>query len=131
MANESDFDSRGKFAKGNKAAVGRRAQCANKAKQIRAAFFDAVDDEDMRVIMRKLIDLARDGDVKAIQDILGRAFGHASREEDIEREAGTDAPQAQRPILAVTDDTARATIEKLQAENEELRGKLDGEGDAD
>jgi len=66
-------NSAGRFAAGNKA--GRGNPHNQRAQQIRAALFEAVDPEAIRDAVRAVVELARTGDLKALEAILDRTIG--------------------------------------------------------
>jgi hypothetical protein len=73
----------GTFAKGNRA--GRGNPLAKKAQQLRATMFRAVTTADLREIVKKLVDLAKCGDVAAAREVLQRCLGPAESVDILER----------------------------------------------
>lgn len=67
-------DSRGRFLPGNKAAVGRKRKYADIDK-LRKAIMAAVNEEDIIAITRKLIMMARKGDIRAADLLFNRVLG--------------------------------------------------------
>ena len=65
----------GKFAPGNKAAVGHRHPLARRASQIKALVLATVSDDDIVAVVRKLVELARGGDLYACRELLDRLIG--------------------------------------------------------
>lgn len=61
----------GRFQPGNKAAVGHQTR----SMKLRAAMLEAVTDEDMAAVIAKLVELAKGGDLKAIEMLLNRTIG--------------------------------------------------------
>lgn len=68
-------DGRGRFGKGNQAAVGRAAPHAAKVAALRAALLSAVTEEDVQAIAKALIEKARNGDLRAARELLDRVLG--------------------------------------------------------
>lgn len=73
----------GTFATGNKAGKGN--PMARKAQQLRAAMFRAITATDLREIVKKLVDLAKGGDVAAAREVLQRCLGPAESLDILER----------------------------------------------
>ena len=65
----------GKFAPGNKLAVGRRDPQVPHIKKLRMALRTAIDEEDVLAIMVKVVEEAKRGDMKAAEMVLDRVFG--------------------------------------------------------
>lgn len=63
----------GRFAPGNKIARGNPH--AKRVAQLRATMMRAVTQKDMRAIVKKLVELAKDGHVQAAKEILERCMG--------------------------------------------------------
>ncbi len=63
----------GRFLTGNKAARGNPH--ARRVAELRSAALEEVSPDDMRKIIRKLIELAIDGDVAAAREVLSRTLG--------------------------------------------------------
>jgi len=76
-------DRSGRFARGNKAATGN--PFARQAQQLRAALFKAVTKKDIRLIILKMVEAAKNGDVIASREILDRTIGKASNSELLQR----------------------------------------------
>jgi hypothetical protein len=66
-------DKQGRFAKGNKCAQGNPH--AKQVAQLRSALLSAVKPADIRVIVKKLIKRAKEGDIVAIKEIFDRSIG--------------------------------------------------------
>ncbi len=66
-------DRRGRFSKGNLGGPGNphAAQVA----RLRSALLEAVKEADMKAVARRLVKLAREGDVPAIRELLLRTIG--------------------------------------------------------
>lgn len=65
----------GKFAPGNKWAVGRRDGMQRRASRLRAALLRAVTVDDIREVIESLLAQAKAGDVVAIKELLDRTIG--------------------------------------------------------
>jgi len=76
-------DGKGRFAKGNPGGPGN--PYAKAVGQLRNALLQAVTTEDMATVVRKLIELAKDGNVQAIRELLDRTLGKAQEADLIER----------------------------------------------
>lgn len=83
MSESSGRGPDGKFGAGNR--FGRGAPLAARANKLRSALFAAVTEDDIRAIARKLIELAKGGDVQAIKELLDRLLGKASPVEILQR----------------------------------------------
>jgi hypothetical protein len=66
-------DAGGRFSTGNKFARGR--PLARRAQRLRVELFRAVTPEDLRAIVRALVDRARAGDTTAAREVLDRLLG--------------------------------------------------------
>lgn len=129
---QQDRTSTGKFAAGNKLSRG-NPHCDRIAK-LRSAMLAAVTEKSMKSVIKKLIEMAEGGDVKAIQLLLDRTLGkidavfiaasqdsastsqptagqiEARRQEQLRR-AGL--PVAESPVVT----TAQAMVERIRAES--------------
>ncbi len=68
-------DGRGRFAKGNCGGPGNPH--ARHVGQLRSALLAAVTREDIEAVVRKLIELAKSGNIQAATEILDRCLGRA------------------------------------------------------
>lgn len=68
-------DERGRFAVGNAGGPGNPH--VKKVQQLRSALLNATTARDVRAIVKRLISMARDGDVPAARLLLERVFGPA------------------------------------------------------
>ena len=66
-------DRQGRFARGNR--EGRGNPLAGRAAKLRAIALEAVTFEDMRTVIKKLVALAKEGDVAAARELLNRVLG--------------------------------------------------------
>jgi hypothetical protein len=66
-------DKRGRFAAGNK--YGHGSPLAARATKLRSAALNAVSAADMKAIIRKLVEMAKEGDVAAAKVVLERCLG--------------------------------------------------------
>ncbi|HPM84240.1 MAG TPA: hypothetical protein PLF81_26230 [Candidatus Anammoximicrobium sp.] len=64
---------RGTFAKGNAGGPGNPH--AKRVARLRSALLRAVTPEDIKAIIRKLVESAKSGDVPAAREVLSRLFG--------------------------------------------------------
>ena len=69
--------SNGDFAKGNTAAKGHSTKAQKKGHDFKAMFQQAITHADMTAIAKKLVELAKKGDVKAAKEVLDRCMGKA------------------------------------------------------
>ena len=65
----------GRFAAGNPGGPGNPH--AGQVAKLRAVLLDAVTEEDMRTVVGKLVEMAKGGDLKAIELLLNRTLGKA------------------------------------------------------
>jgi hypothetical protein len=82
-------DSRGRFGPGNKAAKGN--PYAKRVAQLRAALLKSVSRDDVREIIRALVEKARGGDVAAAREVLDRCLGRPLPADVEERLAALEA----------------------------------------
>ncbi len=80
---DGERDRSGRFAPGNK--VGRGNPMAARVAKLRCAMLEAVSDDDMTAIIRKLVELAREGDVQAAKEVLMRTLGKPQEIDLVER----------------------------------------------
>jgi hypothetical protein len=78
-----DRDTRGRFAPGNRAAVGNPH--AKRVGQLRAMLLQAVTDDDWLATVRKLIEDAKAGDKAARSELFERVLGRPIEADLIER----------------------------------------------
>ena len=76
-------DASGRFAQGNAGGPGNPH--AAQVGQLRRALLDAVTAEDIRAIAAKLVEMAKDGNVAAIKELLDRTLGKPHEADLIER----------------------------------------------
>ncbi len=75
----------GRFARGNRAAVGHRNTLGQQAARLRAALLKAVTPGDVRAIVETLIRRARDGDAVAVRVLFGYVLGRPVEHDILER----------------------------------------------
>jgi len=98
MQNNSNRDNKGRFIPGNQAAVGRRQNHAERAAELREAALAEVTGDDLRRIIRKLVELAAAGNVPAAREVLDRTLGQPIRAVDVSLTASEpDHTFAERP----------------------------------
>ena len=68
-------DGKGRFVAGNAGGPGNPH--AGQVAKLRAVLLDAVTEGDMRAVVLKLVELAKGGDLKAIELLLNRTLGKA------------------------------------------------------
>jgi hypothetical protein len=94
----------GRFAKGNKAAVGRRARHAEHVGKLRTAMLAAMTPESVLRIMATLEAEAENGNIVAIKEYLDRAVGKplpldvVERLEQLEKLLGVEVPEADHDL---------------------------------
>ncbi len=91
-----DRDERGRFAKGNPGGKGNpHARAVGK---LRTALLEAVSEEELKTIVKKLVELARQGNVQAAKEVLDRCLGKPveadliARLDELERTIGENQP---------------------------------------
>ena len=86
-------DKRGRFAKGNAGGPGNphAAQVA----RLRAALLNAITEDDIRALVERLLELARDGELRAIKEVLDRTLGRPVEADLLERLEQLEALLAQ------------------------------------
>ena len=73
----------GRFAKGNKLAKGN--PFAAKVAKLRAALLDSVSPDDLKRVVKTLLEQAEGGDVAAIRELLTRTLGPAESLDVLQR----------------------------------------------
>ncbi len=76
-------DASGRFAKGNPGGPGNPH--AQKVARLRSALLNAVTEEDIRLIVAKLVEQAKAGDLHAAKEVLLRTLGKPVEADLIER----------------------------------------------
>lgn len=79
----ADRDASGKFAQGNPGGPGNPH--AKRVGELRTALLDAVTPEDMRAVVKALVEAARGGDVAAARVLFERTLGRPVEADLIER----------------------------------------------
>jgi hypothetical protein len=69
-------DGSGRFGKGNQGGPGASALAVKQTK-LRIAMLAALQEEDVQEVVRKLIELAKEGSIAAAKEVLDRAAGKA------------------------------------------------------
>ena len=65
----------GKFTKGNQCSVGNKSRTDEKAKALKQALLEAINEEDIKEIFKGLAKKAKAGDVAAAKEIFDRLWG--------------------------------------------------------
>jgi len=76
-------DVAGRFQAGNPGGPGN--PYAKQVGRLRSAMLDAVSEEDMRAVVAKLVELAKDGSVPAAKEVLERTLGRPTEADLIDR----------------------------------------------
>jgi hypothetical protein len=92
----SDRDDRGRFVRGNTG--GRGNPHARRVGMLRTSLIRAVSDDDVRAIVAKLVELAREGDIRAAQEVLDRTIGKPSQTDVLQRLEAVENAIAERSI---------------------------------
>lgn len=90
----------GQFAKGNRAASGNPH--AQRAAKLRSAVLASVNSSDIKAVIRKLVEMAKGGDVQAMKLLLDRACGKLTTGgtvPDVPADAGPDKKNQARVML--------------------------------
>ena len=90
-------DTQGRFASGNAGGPG-NPHAAQVARLI-AAMLASVSEQDMTAIISRLVQLAKDGDVRAIKEVLDRTRGKPVEADLLERLATLEAVAEQKGLL--------------------------------
>ncbi len=113
----SDRDGRGRFTKGNRAAVGN--PFARRMAKLRSVVLDAVSEDDLRAIAQKLVMQAKDGDAAAAKLLLLYAIGKPAKAVDPDRldleewRLLQDFPTRAEAVRAVLDSQHPAPLAEL------------------
>lgn len=94
-----DRDATGKFLPGNQAGKGN--PFARHVAKLRKSLMDAVGEDEIRMIVEKLIELAKSGDLGAAREVLQRTLGPAESVDVLER-----LEQLEARIAAMTEKKA-------------------------
>jgi len=93
QANTNDtHDSRGKFTKGNQAARGHSTKQQTKAIDFKVVFQNAITNRDMVAIAKKMVKLAKKGDIKAAKEVLDRCMGKPPQTHEVGGIGGEPIP---------------------------------------
>ena len=76
--------SSGRFEKGNSFGTGR------KVSELRKAFVEAINPEDVQAIVQAVVQKAKDGDIKAVQIILPYIIGTPLEQDELRKEICMD-----------------------------------------
>ncbi|UCD74188.1 MAG: hypothetical protein JSV91_10400 [Phycisphaerales bacterium] len=76
-------DDQGRFAKGNPGGPGNPH--GEHVGKLRAALLAAVTDRDMQAIAARLVQMAKDGDIQAVRELLNRTIGKPQEPDLLER----------------------------------------------
>ncbi|MFC2081923.1 hypothetical protein ACFLSF_02290 [Candidatus Bipolaricaulota bacterium] len=76
-------DERGRFTKGNPGGPGN--PYAAQVGRLRSSLLSAITEDDIRAIVAKLVDQARDGDIAAARVLFTRVFGRPLEADILER----------------------------------------------
>jgi len=99
-SNGSDHGADGRFAVGNKAAVGHVKIHAAAVAKLRFAAINAVTTDDMRAVVLKLVELAREGNVPAAKEVLDRCLGKPLEADLVQRIEELETLLAEREGVA-------------------------------
>ena len=86
-------DPSGRFVQGWQGGPGN--PYAHQVSRLRAAMLAAVSEHDMIAIIARLVQLAKDGDVRAIKELLDRTLGRPVEADLLERLSALEARAAQ------------------------------------
>lgn len=79
-------DAKGRFLPGNK--LGRGNPFNKKCGEFKTAFFAAIQTEDVTQVAKRLIRMAKKGDLDAIKEVLNRTLGKVGEAVEIEGDGG-------------------------------------------
>ena len=82
-SNGNGRDGNGRFAPGNRFANGNPH--ARRIGQLRSALLEAVTPDDVMAIARKMVEMAKAGDIQAAREVLLRVLGRPQEADLIER----------------------------------------------
>ena len=101
---------RGTFAPGNQFSTGNPH--ASKVQKLRTAMLQAITETDVQVIIAKLIDLARDGDLKA----MALLFSIVGKPSDADIKAESHSPEQRGEMIQRISERMRAARESEACE---------------
>lgn len=121
----------GRFTPGNHCGQGRAHAFAKQAAALRRAFFEAVTPEDMRALVRKLLEEAIGGNLPAARLVLLWVLGKPSEavhpdgiEALVAAETEPDAGQHPPPLPQDRETHMRLAARELAEEMRAMRGEL-------
>lgn len=85
----------GRFAKGNAGGPGN--PFAKRAGALRSALYDAVSEDDLRAVIEKMVEAAKDGDMPAARELLNRLLGKPEPTDILERLETIEQRMAEQP----------------------------------
>ncbi len=86
-------NAKGQFRPGNKLSVGNKGPSkGGKARQLKQALLEAVSVEDMQIIVGKLVEQAKEGEIQAIKELFDRCLGRALQTHAVDVEVKTYTP---------------------------------------
>jgi len=81
ILSETQRDAKGRFAPGNTLSRGHTNHRAKRQQEYKEAILRAVSPNDLRAIVRKLVEMAKAGNLAAIKEVLDRCLGRVSQAE--------------------------------------------------
>lgn len=91
--NSTDRAKNGHFAKGNKLSVGNKGNTNDKAKALKSILLETVTDADMEAIAKKLVEMAKGGEISAIKELFDRCLGRPLQTHEVDIEVKTYTPE--------------------------------------
>lgn len=73
----------GQFKEGNQLGIGNRGPSSEKAKALKQALMDAVTEEDLKEVVKKMLLQAKEGDTSARRELFDRVWGKSKQEVDL------------------------------------------------
>jgi hypothetical protein len=102
-------DNQGRFAKGNSFASGHSNPNARKTQLLQNALLDELDENSIKRIVKRLIQMAMAGNIQAAKEVLDRGLGKARQSVEILNDANQDAMARMTPAERV--EALRRSIE--------------------
>ena len=94
-------DAKGRFAAGNK--LGQGNPHASQVSRLRSTMLNSVTQKDLKAVVTKLVSMAKEGDLRAIQLLFDRVFGRAVTTLEVGEERDLDGTSANILVIE-TDD---------------------------
>jgi len=97
LGNKTGRDSKGRFGTGNRLSVGNKGNTSEKAKVLKTILLKTITENDIKAIVKKMVEQSKKGDDRARKELFDRLWGKALQEVDL----GDNAAKTIFDILAI------------------------------